>query len=95
MITLDADALPGWLESKGIEPLTVAQAARDERVLARIQKAVDRANSAVSRAESIRAFEVLESDLTIDNGMLTPSLKLRRSAIEQAYAVEIEALYES
>lgn len=93
LITIDADALPGWLQSKGIDPMTPAEAAKDDRVLARIQKAVDRANTAVSRAESIRAFRVLDGDLTIDNGMLTPSLKVKRARVLDTYGDVIEELY--
>ncbi|GAA3244951.1 hypothetical protein GCM10020256_71270 [Streptomyces thermocoprophilus] len=51
------------------------------------------ANSAVSRAESIRAFRVLPGEFSTADGLLTPSLKLRRGAIERAYAAEIEELY--
>ncbi|MFW2514429.1 AMP-dependent synthetase/ligase [Demequina sp. SO4-13] len=93
LITLDADALPGWLQSKGMEPMTPAEAAKDERIVARIQKAIDRANNAVSRAESVRAFRILDSDLTIDNGMLTPSLKVKRVRVLDTYGAVIDDIY--
>jgi long-chain acyl-CoA synthetase len=58
-----------------------------------VQKAVDHANEAVSRAESIRAFALVEGEFTEDNGLLTPSLKLKRHVVTAAYAEDIEALY--
>jgi long-chain acyl-CoA synthetase len=51
------------------------------------------ANKAVSQAESIKKFRVLGSDFTEDNGMLTPSLKLKRSVVMKEYDSEVEALY--
>jgi long-chain acyl-CoA synthetase len=54
---------------------------------------VDHANAAVSRAESIRAFRLVTGEFTEDNGLLTPSLKVRRHAAVAAYADEIVALY--
>lgn len=93
LVTLDADMLPSWLESKGFEPLTIEQAARDERVLAALDAAVTRANEPVSRAESIRKFVVLTEDFSVENGMMTPSLKVKRSAVVTRYAAEIAELY--
>ena len=58
-----------------------------------MQRAVDYANEAVSRAESIRSFTLIEGEFTEENGLLTPSLKVKRQAAQQAYAKEIEALY--
>ncbi|WP_297081267.1 long-chain fatty acid--CoA ligase [uncultured Demequina sp.] len=95
LVTLDAEALPGWLKSKGMEPMTVEQAAKDERILARVQNAIDRANTAVSKAESVRTFRVLDDDLTIDNGMLTPSMKVKRARVLEKYSHEIDAIYTS
>ncbi|WP_062079297.1 AMP-dependent synthetase/ligase [Demequina globuliformis] len=93
LLTLDADALPGWLKGKGMEPMTVAEAARDPRIVARIQKAIDRANSHVSRAESVRAYRILDEDLTVDNGYLTPSLKVKRSRVLADFAPVIDEIY--
>ncbi|WP_234983243.1 long-chain fatty acid--CoA ligase [Demequina sp. NBRC 110053] len=93
LVTLDAEALPGWLKAKGMEPMTVAQAAQDERILASLQKAIDRANTAVSKAESVRTFRILEDDLTVDNGMLTPSLKVKRGRVLEQYAEVIDEIY--
>lgn len=59
----------------------------------RLGKAVDYANQAVSRAESIREFRLVAWEVTEENGLLTPSLKVRRHAVAEAYEDEIEALY--
>ncbi|SNU00507.1 long-chain acyl-CoA synthetase [Ruaniaceae bacterium KH17] len=93
LVTLDAEMLPGWLENHGLPPMTVAQARNDERVLAAIDRAVTRTNEAVSRAESIRKFTVLGEDFTEQNGLLTPSLKVKRGATEARYADTIAELY--
>ncbi|MCD2104587.1 AMP-dependent synthetase/ligase [Rhodococcus erythropolis] len=66
----------------------------DALVRAELQAAVDDANSLVSRAESIRQFRVLPVDFTVDSGLLTSSLKLKRAAIEAAFATEIADIYD-
>lgn len=93
LVTLDAEMLPKWLANHNLPPMTVAQAAKDERVLAAIDRAVTRANEAVSRAESIRKFVVLTDDFTEANGLLTPSLKVKRKTAEERYAAQIAQLY--
>ena len=64
-------------------------------MLAELQKAVDRTNESVSRAESIRKFRVLADDFTVENGYLTPSLKVKRSEVLKDLADQVEALYSS
>jgi len=65
----------------------------DPELLRRLQDAVDDANASVSRAEAIRRFTVIDADWSIEEGFLTPSLKLRRHAIAEAFAPEVERLY--
>ncbi|MEU0406812.1 AMP-dependent synthetase/ligase [Streptomyces griseorubiginosus] len=94
LITLDPEAMTHWLSVRGLPADTPhAELAKDERLRADLQKAVDHANAAVSRAESIRAFRLIEGEFTEDNGMLTPSLKVKRHAVTAAYAEDIEAIY--
>ena len=94
LITLDDEALPAWLESKGKPTdLTAEQLRDDEELLAEIDAAVKEANKAVSQAEAIKKFRVLGSDFTEDNGMLTPSLKLKRSVVMKEFDQEVENLY--
>ena len=65
----------------------------DPDLIADVQSAVDDANKAVSRAESIRKFRILEGDFTQESGQLTVKLGIRRSVLMKDYAAEIEALY--
>ena len=93
LVTLDTDMLPGWLSMHGLPPMDVATAATDLRVLEALDRAVDRANEAVSRAESIRKIRVLTTDFSEANGYLTPSLKVKRAAVLKDFAKEIDELY--
>jgi long-chain acyl-CoA synthetase len=94
LITLDPEALEHWKSQHG-KPAgaTVADLAADPDLLAELQEAVDDANKAVSRAESIRKFLVLPVDFTTDNDYLTPSLKVKRANVAKDFAADIEALY--
>lgn len=91
LITLDTDELRGWAEREGV-PLG-PRPARDERVRALVQEAVDTANAQLSRPARIRAFALLDEDFDVTGGLLTPSLKVRRPAVLARYAREIDALY--
>ncbi|KOV74576.1 long-chain fatty acid--CoA ligase [Streptomyces sp. AS58] len=94
LVALDAEAVAHWLAVRRLPADTpMSEVVRDPRIRAEVQKAVDHANQAVSRAESIRAFTLVEGDFTEENGLLTPSLKVKRHAALAAYAREIEALY--
>lgn len=93
LITLDAEALPGWLKGKGMEPMSVEQAAADPVIREHLDKAIERANRAVSRAESVRKYEILPGDLTIDNGYLTPSMKVKRAEVLSDFADAVEKVY--
>ncbi|MFD9130093.1 AMP-dependent synthetase/ligase [Kitasatospora sp. NPDC059571] len=93
LITLDAQALAHWLKLRGREQLDVWGALADEELHLEVQRAVAAANTAVSRAESIRAFRLLPKEFSLEDGLLTPSLKMRRHAIITHYAQDIEELY--
>jgi long-chain acyl-CoA synthetase len=93
LVTLDAEMLPTWLSNNGKPEMDVTAAAKDPDVRAAIQTAVDDANKAVSRAEAIRTFEILDEDFTEANGYLTPSLKLKRNLVMKDYATPVESLY--
>jgi len=94
LITLDPEALDFWKKQHGRPAdATPAQLSGDPELIAEIQLAVDDANKAVSRAESIRRFRILGTDFTEDNGYLTPSLKVRRHVVTKDFAAEIEAIY--
>ena len=93
LITLDAEALPGWLRGKGRPEMSIAEAADDPMVREHLDRAVERANSAVSRAESIRKYSIVLDDFTVANGFLTPSLKVKRDRVLASYADHIDSLY--
>ncbi len=93
LITLDAEGLQGWLTMHGKPAMTVEQAMADAEVRASIDAAVERANEAVSKAESIRKYELLPGDFTIENGYLTPSMKVKRSEVLRDFAADVERLY--
>ncbi|MEV1020585.1 long-chain fatty acid--CoA ligase [Streptomyces sp. NPDC050264] len=94
VITLEPESVAHWLSVRKLPADTpVSEVIRDPRMIAAVQKAVDFANEAVSRAESIRKFSLVEGEFTEDNGLLTPSLKIKRQAVMAAYEREIEELY--
>ena len=93
LITLDAEMLPLWLASHGLEDMDVVDATKDARVRAALERAVARTNEAVSRAESIRTFTILPTDFTVANGLLTPSLKVKRDEAQRRFAAQIDELY--
>ena len=94
IVTLDADTLPSWLAAHGLpKDLDVAAAAKEERVRRHVQEIVDKANSAVSRAEGIREFRILDRDFSMEEGHMTPSLKMKRAVIMQDFAAEIADIY--
>ncbi|WP_411285258.1 AMP-dependent synthetase/ligase [Lapillicoccus sp.] len=93
LITLDEEMLPAWARIHGHEGLTLEQARTHEAVRAALDEAVADANTAVSKAESIRRYAVLPGDFTEDNGYLTPSLKLKRNLVMRDFADDVEGLY--
>ncbi len=94
LVTLDPEMLPVWLGNNGMNSrMTLEEAATDPAIAAEIQKAVDDANTRVSRAESIRKFKVLPIELTEASGHLTPKMSIKRYAILKDFADEIEGLY--
>lgn len=86
LVTLDLADANNWLESQGTKPEPdLASLAKNAIVHAEVERAVNAANEGVSRAESIRKFEILPDEFTEANGMLTPSLKTRRAQIVEHY----------
>lgn len=96
LITLDPDFLLHWRATLTLQGDAPVREAREENALREeVGRAVAAANSAVSRAESIRVFRVLPEPFDVTNGLLTPSMKLRRDAIVRHYAGEIDAMYQA
>ncbi|MGO4257952.1 AMP-dependent synthetase/ligase [Marmoricola sp. RAF53] len=92
LVTLDRETVPGWAEQHG-KTTDVTRLLDDPDLLAEIEGAVDDANKAVSKAESIRKFRILPGEWTEEGGQLTPSLKLKRNVVMRENVDEVEALY--
>lgn len=93
LVTVDQEAVDHWLTMQGRAPMRTQELVRDPDLEMEVRRAVVAANTAVSQAESIRTFRILAHPFSEEHGLLTPSLKLKRKAIETAYAVEVDALY--
>ncbi|MER7054445.1 MULTISPECIES: AMP-binding protein [unclassified Streptomyces] len=93
LITLDQEAVDHWLTMRNKPRPPAAELVHDADLETEVRRAVVAANTLVSQAESIRTFRVLAQPFTEEHGLLTPSLKLKRKAIEKAYGSEVEALY--
>ncbi|MEN9905848.1 MAG: hypothetical protein RL475_46 [Actinomycetota bacterium] len=93
LITIDQDMLKGWIAANSKTGATIDTLINDPDLVAVVQTAVDEANKAVSKAESIRKFTILAQDFTIAGGELTAKLSLKRHVIAQKYASEIAALF--
>jgi long-chain acyl-CoA synthetase len=93
IITLDPDALSAWAKSRGKAGTSVSELRDDPDLNAEIQAAVDDANAAVSKAESIRSWRLLDAGFTEESGHLTPTQKLKRNVVADDYSKEIAAIY--
>ena len=95
LITLDPESLPQWLKRHDLDAATpFADLIHNADLIADIQAAVDSANKAVSKAESIRKWALIDADWSVESGHLTPSMKLKRNIVEAEYASAIADLYE-
>ncbi len=93
LITIDQDMLKGWIAANNKTGATLETLVNDPDLIAVIQTAVDEANKAVSKAESIRKFAILPNDFTIADGQLTAKLSVKRHVVATQYADIIEGLY--
>jgi long-chain acyl-CoA synthetase len=93
LITIDAEMSKGWIAAHKKDGATIETLRHDPDLIAVIQTAVDEANKAVSKAESIRKFTILGEDFTIAGGHLTAKLSVKRHVVAAQYAKEIDDLY--
>jgi long-chain acyl-CoA synthetase len=95
LMTLDEEAVRKWLrDNGGGDGLTLPQMVREPRVHALIQGYVDQVNSTLASYETIKKFELLPADFTVDAGELTASLKVKRKVVEQKYRDVLDRFYE-
>jgi long-chain acyl-CoA synthetase len=93
LVTVDPDALKLWIANNKKDGASLADLVNDPDLIAVIQTAVDEANKAVSKAESIRKFTLLPTDFTIAGGHLTAKLSVKRHVVAKEFAKEIDALF--
>ncbi|MQS11889.1 long-chain fatty acid--CoA ligase [Streptomyces kaniharaensis] len=95
LITVDPDFFPKWKELNG-KPATatVSDLCEDPDLLAALQAAVDDGNAAVSHAEAVKKFRLLDTEFSEESGHLTPSLKLKRNVVLKDFAADVEAIYQ-
>jgi long-chain acyl-CoA synthetase len=92
LITLDEEEILPWAQEQGL-PQDLEQLASSDEVRGLIQDELDRANSNYAQVEQVKRFAVLGRDLTIEDGELTPTLKVKRSVINDRYAEVFDSLY--
>ncbi|WBB70842.1 long-chain fatty acid--CoA ligase [Micromonospora sp. WMMD812] len=93
LVTIDEQAWPRWRAAHGLPAVPVGQLRRNPELRGEIQAAVERANATVSHAEQVKTFDILPRDFTEDAGELTPTLKIKRAAVQEHYGADIDALY--
>ncbi|WP_336628576.1 MULTISPECIES: AMP-dependent synthetase/ligase [unclassified Microbacterium] len=94
LVTLDPEMLPTWLANNGLPAdMSLADAAKNDAVRGEVQRAIDVANTRVSRAESIRKFTILPSEWTEASGHLTPKLSIKRNVIMKDFAPQVAEIY--
>jgi long-chain acyl-CoA synthetase len=92
LVTLDPDSLDDWKKEAGVSG-NYTEAAADPKTKQMLQGYVDTLNSQLNRWETIKKFEILDHDLTVESGELTPSMKVKRNVVEDNYAADIDAMY--
>lgn len=93
LITLDPDAITGWAASNGLAGKSYAEIVTSPAAHAMVQGYVDELNAGLNRWETIKKFAILDRDLTVESGEMTPSLKLKRKYVETQYADVLDGLY--
>ena len=94
LVTLDPDAITGWAAQSGLAGKSYAEITQAPQTRELIQTHIDELNSHLNRWETIKRFTILDRDFTVDEGELTPSLKLKRKAVADKYKGHLEALYD-
>jgi len=93
LVTLDPDAIQGWAEQNGLAGRSYAEIVTSDAARTMVQGYVDQLNAGLNRWETIKKFTILDRDLTVEGGEMTPSLKLKRKAVEDSYRDVLDAMY--
>jgi long-chain acyl-CoA synthetase len=94
LITLDPEMIVEWAGEHDLAGRTPEQLAKEPAVYELIKEHVDTLNAQLERWETVKKFVILPHDLTIENGEMTPSMKVRRKVVEKKYMAELDTLYE-
>ena len=95
LISLDPEMVPVWAQSNGIEgEMSLADATKHPQIREELQRAVSEVNERFSQAEQVRAFEILDVELTEASGHLTPSLKIKRNRVMEDFAAQVGRIYQ-
>jgi len=92
LVTLDPEEILPWAKEKGL-PAEMAELAKSDEVREMVQVELDRANSNYAKVEQVKRFTILDHDLSIESGELTPTLKVKRNVINDRYAELFDELY--
>jgi long-chain acyl-CoA synthetase len=95
LLTLDPETIEGWAEDQGLSSSSSEELARSQEVHDLIEGFVAQANQQLERWETIKKFEILPTELSVDEGEVTPSLKIRRKIVEEKYADVLNSMYDS
>ena len=93
LVTLDPDAIRGWAKEHGAGDVSLEALAKDDRVNALVNGAVDELNRGLAKHETIKKFAILPTDFSLEAGELTPSLKVKRKVVEQKYKDLLDSFY--
>ena len=93
LITLDPDAITGWAAENGMAGRSYTEIVRSDEVQAMVQGYVDQLNAHLNRWETIKKWKLLDHDLTVESGELTPSMKVKRNVVETHNRELIEEMY--
>lgn len=95
LVTLDEEAIQPWAQANGLEGASYTEIVSSMQARDMVQSYVDELNAGLNRHEQIKKFHILGRDLTVEDGELTPSLKLRRKVVAEKFKADIEELYPS
>ncbi|MBA3265242.1 MAG: long-chain fatty acid--CoA ligase [Nocardioidaceae bacterium] len=93
IVTLDPDSIEDWAAHNGLSGSSYAEIVGSDAARDMVQGYVDELNSRLNRWESVKRLVILDHDLTIEEGELTPSMKVKRRVVEDKYRSDLDALY--
>jgi long-chain acyl-CoA synthetase len=95
LVTLDPDAIQGWAEHNALGGKSYAEIVSSHAAEEMVQGYVDQLNARLNRWETIKKFVILDRDLSVEDGEITPSLKVKRKVVEERYRAQLDSLYPS